>query len=140
MVPWQMHNILMGGDRLTQNVGVDRLTQNMGGDRRPQNTLDSEFNLISKSLDTGPQTLRWSAGRPVPDDNNATLWPNLQAGTQLQLSSKLGRVWQKMGSKNIWSKIIVSRKTLVQNLYVPKHYCVPKYFWVSQVLVLRGCD
>ena len=57
MVPWQMHNIL------TQNVGEDRLTRNMGGDRRTQNTLYSEFNLISKRLDTGPQTLRWSAGR-----------------------------------------------------------------------------
>ena len=45
-----------------------------------------------------------------------------------------------MGSKNIWSKIIVSNKTLVQNLCVPKHYCVPKYFWVSQVLVWRGSD
>ena len=81
MVPWQMHNILMGGDRLTQNVGGDRLTQNMGGDRQTQNTLDSEFNLISKSLDTGPQTMRWSAGQPVSDDNNATLWPNLQVET-----------------------------------------------------------
>ena len=41
-------------------------------------------------------------GRAVPDNNNTTLWPNLQvdlqAGTQPKLSSKLGRVWQYLFS------------------------------------------
>ena len=115
----------------------------IGGDRGTQNTLDSEFNLISKSLDTGPQTLRWSAGR-----FQMMMMPLCGPTCKLRLASwnstsvefQVGPSLAKNGLQNIWSKIIVSKKTLVQNLCVPKHYCVPKYFWVSQVLVWRGSD
>ena len=78
MYPWQIYCVT---DNLILEFGED---------------------LISRRRDTGSQTLRWSvcrlASRPVPDNNNTTLWPNLQvdlqAGTQPKLSSKLGRVWQ----------------------------------------------
>ena len=72
-------------------------------------------------------------GRAVPDNNNTTLWPNLQvdlqAGTQPKLSSKLGRVWQpeegepptKIYQKDVFNRPRILHMDLTHKIKIRLH-------------------